>query len=741
MTTPISNEGCPRASFSGFSNQEIEHPLFDFNFEMRISDDSCETIRIGDAASVERLLQTLQEEIRSSHSTVTLGLDYSQPRVDLENFIRYLEQMASSEGLQFCGNRLYMIYVQPKASEIEELDEVTTRRKYPSGVTETFSFNVHRTEYQGRRIFPDGKIENGSFCQDTGRLKSGYRIGVDKKIDFLSPPSFVRNGDLEIVEVEGKLVVLKTNVEGYRHYQTICDTPILEIVLKSYENGGPKNKNLKKVLLHEDFQSHLKLVVENALAPDEKGTPNLFRFSVENALAILEAGSKIMDLNLNTIIDPNSVQIFFMHIAFNKNEEVLFPTEFLPGTKRKYLKKLAQIFPDAFLSVGQRVIVESLLHGTFLSRQIHTREIQPLVEEFERLGGRLEPFPCLLWQVANRIKPDEHFIETFASLSDEQKQMLFKAAYTHNNPYLYETPDVPVRANQYSVNFLWINPCKMAEEQEFLCAHNFQDTFVKPLADWVRKNPESPINIWFDSAMATERAIERSREALFQELEGTPHNNVCFRDIRTIDIVQTNANIFNEQMALYFRIDLLKAITADHVLRNKETQYVVQSDLDVTPLSRQELFDKRTVSFLKEYGFAMAKGGILGFENCFQMFNGDNTQLMESHRKVIIDFTIEMVNTYPEELKVQQIYDTYPAMLTHWLEQDGRYGSLWKDEQFVIGSISIPKSKDPDVIYHYNTFHNAAHRYLPFGDHKILQRDVMPKKPVIYPPSHFGHID
>jgi hypothetical protein len=142
------------------------------------------------------------------------------------------------------------------------------------------------------------------------------------------------------------------------------------------------------------------------------------------------------------------------------------------------------------------------------------------------------------------------------------------------------------------------------------------------------------------------------------------------------------------------------------------------------PLSADELFDKKTLTFLDDFGFVMAKGGHLGFENGFQILNGNNLQFMDSHQKVIIDLSLEMAQERPDAIKEQQIYDTYPAMLTHFLHIDGRYGKLSSE-------------KSGDGRFRKDRWQCDSHFNLPLGDGKMMLRDAMPQKPVLLPRSHF----
>ncbi len=317
---------------------------------------------------------------------------------------------------------------------------------------------------------------------------------------------------------------------------------------------------------------------------------------------------------------------------------------------------------------------------------------------------------------------------------------MYDAAFIYNNPFIHEPSDFPVAPDQYSINLMWINKTKMPSDQEFLFGKgstfkerelDFQKRFIKPVAKWAKTNPGSFINIWIDSEMATPQAIEQSRIALQNALEKTTHGIIQFRDVRSIEVVNANAGAFSEKIPVYFRVDLLRAIAADYTLKKRETKFFVYGDIDMKPLSANEIFDKRTVNFLNDYGFVMAKGGHLGFENGFQILNGDHSQFIDSHRKVIIDLSIEMTLEMPNSINEQQIYDTYPAMITHLLEAQGLHGKL----NFENDEISGDKLK----LFRYDRFGTSAHFNIPLGKRKLKIKlsDIVPKKPVRLPPSHF----
>lgn len=508
-----------------------------------------------------------------------------------------------------------------------------------------------------------------------------------------------------IDEFEGRLIVLEEIfIDRRNSYFVKGETPLVELVCKVAKETRHYNSDLKMVLTHKYFGEYFPALVETLKKVNASGVPQLFSFPKQAIIEILDAGIKSGHFSSQAMVP------FILDL-------VIFSVD---NDKFEVMDKVCEFFPDMIQSNAVEIIEKLMIKGQSAS------DVENLVA---RIG--VKPMHYELWQqIAKRSPLDEKFYEDFSQLSPKHKAVLYQAAFAYNNPFLHEPADQPIKPEQYSVNVMWINKNKMPKEQEFLfgkgatCEEresDFKKSFIEPVSEWVKKNPGSAVNIWFDSEMAHPQAIERSQSNLLTALEGVPHGKIQFRDVRSIGVVSSNPSVFNERMPIYFRADLLRAIISDHILRSKETQYSVYADIDVKPQSANELFDKKTIHFLDDLGFVMAKGGNLGFENSFQIFNGNHEQALDSHRRIIIDLSVEMGNFKPNAIKEQQIYDTYSAMMTHLLIKDGRYG------QFATLSRSLKELR----------YDRWVQQPVGSGGAFYL-REIMPRKPVQVPPSRFG---
>lgn len=177
--------------------------------------------------------------------------------------------------------------------------------------------------------------------------------------------------------------------------------------------------------------------------------------------------------------------------------------------------------------------------------------------------------------------------------------------------------------SKYSINLLWINKDKHSSQTYIHPSENCEKLLL-PAMKWGIANPEGIVNIWYDSALYNNEIIERTKTALANSSELT---NIKLKDIRSIDFVNNNSDIFAKTMPLYFRVDFLKIIICLHELETKSMDGTIFSDLEVGDLrpdggrmNKAELFDAITMSKLQQLG--MVKNGA---ENQFiQMIHDDD---------------------------------------------------------------------------------------------------------------------
>lgn len=682
------------------------------------SDRTRRPIELHNTLQLKAVLEEIQEKVYANHASIQIeydpGFAFNRTTARMKEGLEFLQNSPLAQNLAFhiSNYASWVIFVHPKPSEVKDIGFGYTHRTYSNGTTENFKLNLKKgLNHEGVRYYKDGREEHGVFDADSGKLRSGFiRVAGSQDIELFNPQALIeydskeQNGIIGICEGHNKLVVFEKSSN-----RVLDNISVEEALLKgACQLTRGIGYSLLPVIQHSYFQGDLKQLIEKTLKSEDSLTPLLFKFSDKALVDIIKIGSEHGLIDPLKIVDPVTNRDLFLESAHRKSE--------------KLLTLLIELFPEQFKLNGQTVIIPLLLAGE--EDDLHL--LRDLSNKFIKLGGDMEPFYRLELVVAAGDKFDRSMRASYRKLDTEQKQKLADLAYAYNNPHLHESAQVPVKAHEYSINLMWINKTKIPENQEFLFGQDqeeFAAGFVEPVTKWVLANPGTRVNIWVDKAMATEGAIERSRSLLEKALEGKEHELVEFRDVRSIDLVTTNPTVFDEKMPIKFRAQLLRAIVADYTLSQKETKYFVYGDLDMKALSTRQLFDKRTVNFLDDYGIVLAKDNFACFANGFLMLNGEKGECMDSHRKVVIDLSIEMALEKPQKIQDHQICSTYPAMLTHLLDKDGRFGKLKK-------SMTLQD-------FRYDKFKERASSILPLGEEKTELRSIMPRKPVPLPISYF----
>ncbi len=211
----------------------------------------------------------------------------------------------------------------------------------------------------------------------------------------------------------------------------------------------------------------------------------------------------------------------------------------------------------------------------------------------------------------------------------------------------------------YSVNLMWINQ-SLSQDQKYLCADQTDEGFkmkcLDPIMEWIKKSDEhTPIYFWYDSKHTNENALNNTRVSILKEMTDLkkPHGIIKFQDVRDIEVVRNNEEAFSDKLLVYFRSDLLRVVVGDELSREKRTRYIVYSDLNIPPLSKEELFyeekgksDKETLKNLEEYGLVLAKNATWddsgkNYENAFFILDTQNDDMIRAIRVALIDINID----------------------------------------------------------------------------------------------------
>lgn len=267
--------------------------------------------------------------------------------------------------------------------------------------------------------------------------------------------------------------------------------------------------------------------------------------------------------------------------------------------------------------------------------------------------------------------------------SDEEKLgACYDLGYKIQHPYFYRPLSTNVAQDNYSLNFLWVN-LNPQDRIKNIAQNIFGDglnplenvevineafgdegrltllktdesikkksTFIYRLTKWAKFHPKVKIYLWYDSALVTEQAREKSFQ-MMKAISSLTGADLRLKDIRRLpNIPDEIRHSLHPGTPVYYRVDILKALIVDHMTDplKKAPLYCVISDIDIEPMPVQQLFDTRTVGYLSSAGYVFHRTRFNNFENSFIVFNKENKNLHQIHRK----FMIEDVDSYIAEMR------------------------------------------------------------------------------------------
>lgn len=280
----------------------------------------------------------------------------------------------------------------------------------------------------------------------------------------------------------------------------------------------------------------------------------------------------------------------------------------------------------------------------------------------------------------------------------------YDLAYRMNHPYIYCLSSTTISADAYTLNFLWVNlnpqdrlhdlaqnifkdGLDMSENAECIADpdtlrqletteqfpknskvenwEGIKKSFTYKVSKWADINPKTQINVWYDSALVTQKAQQKTFE-MMQAISKSRGVNIRLRDVRQLSNIRGELeNSLHPGTQVYYRVDILKALIADHMMSSTEgnAQFCVISDIDVEPMSSAQIFDKRTLDYLASAGYVFNRVGLIdNFENSFFIFNRQKENVRKVHHDTIIKRTatlIEAYRRYPEgtALKPEATFD------------------------------------------------------------------------------------
>ena len=345
-------------------------------------------------------------------------------------------------------------------------------------------------------------------------------------------------------------------------------------------------------------------------------------------------------------------------------------------------------------------------------------ELEEIINGIFECSGRSHTLPCLdaisrihllfvlssYSRIQKSILEDKRHLLTNESLiamfmdyglhPDEEKMTVcYKLAYQISHPYIYPPALVPVRSEDYTLNFLWVNlnpqdriqnlaknifkngldlsenakciidpnEIRRLEREEALLDpealagwKEIKESFTYKISKWADMHQGAKIILWYDDGLVTSNAIQETFD-MMKAISLTRRVDLRLRSVRRLPNLKGEiAHSLHPGTQIYYRVDILKALIADHMFTAPEenSKYCVFSDIDIEPMSPGHLFDQRTLDYLSLKGYVFNKSGHYDFENSFFIFNKEHESIQNVHYQTIIKTTeknIKWLRKHPKD--------------------------------------------------------------------------------------------
>lgn len=240
--------------------------------------------------------------------------------------------------------------------------------------------------------------------------------------------------------------------------------------------------------------------------------------------------------------------------------------------------------------------------------------------------------------------------------------------------------------NQYSISLLWCNLCRKEKNETIWGNIGEEDIgrYLSPALKWALANPEANIIYWYDSEFTTETAIQNTNRLIrnYQQRHNI-NKDIVLADIRSLDIVKQNPELFSELVPGYLRVDLLKLIILVHEIEISGMDAAVFADLEVGDnrygfprgirMSRTELFSDENMKLHNRYALLNGLTEMFVTENqYFQLTR--NKHMVEALKYALINPILEECANTINALRRGKNEEIFPGYV--WLKM--KEGLHWK---------------------------------------------------------------
>lgn len=208
---------------------------------------------------------------------------------------------------------------------------------------------------------------------------------------------------------------------------------------------------------------------------------------------------------------------------------------------------------------------------------------------------------------------------------------------------LFSTLSVFGAANpegKLGIHLMWINNQPL-KEIEYVFPKEKTSEISSAVKGWAEINQDltTEIVFWYDSLTVSAEAANNTKEKIMNDVGCHLLERFSLRDIRSLETVKETSTLFELDVPVYFRADLVRMLIGYEALTNIELPFYCQtycySDLNVTPEPKSYILSEKTEKVLEVFSIAFLHSHALRMENKFILMRY-HPKLMKAIKDVFI---------------------------------------------------------------------------------------------------------
>ncbi len=345
--------------------------------------------------------------------------------------------------------------------------------------------------------------------------------------------------------------------------------------------------------------------------------------------------------------------IFVFYFGFDLSDSL--SNLLLKGTPKKFAREVVAMARNSQNSVLMSLFPSAYAQALFLD--LLSNEVAAKVSKNMVAGeqGKNVAFFLVKNGVRLAIMLSDHVQPAFPSVSCPE--ICFS-----RNPEFDEI--------EFSINLAWINKEINNNKYVFPPQDRSGVNIRLAILGWLKQNSQTELNFWYDSNFVSSAQIEQTIN-LFDKINKDIECDKCLKlmDYSSLDIYKNNKDFLTTKAPVFWKADMFRVLASVAMLEEyispdgslDRSRYFIYADTDVTPMSKESIFDPSTLQSLEKYSFVLQEpaNGDLVPENSFFIMSNHQIRMHGSIKRILSDLLVKGAESKSQISPEEAFYELF----------------------------------------------------------------------------------